>query len=53
MKSKRIYDEKMNVLKNIDNIAYNDIKDKGSAVEQGTTRRRVANSEVPPSALMN
>jgi len=28
MKSKRIYDEKMNVLKNIDNIAYNDIKDK-------------------------
>lgn len=28
MKSKRIYDERMNVLKNIDNIAYNDIKDK-------------------------
>lgn len=28
MKSKRIYDEKMNVLKDIDNIAYNDIKDK-------------------------
>ena len=28
MKSKRIYDEKMNVLKNIDNIAYDDIKDK-------------------------